>query len=93
MYVFSWKLNRFVQNLEIQTDPPGKLVYTESVNQGIIFDTYKRYEKVREEKEKAAEDKENEENEEDVAPPELKPVRKEYFWILNFNSLKIKHEF
>ena len=53
-------------------------MYTESVNQGIIFDTYKLYEKVREEKEKAAaEDKENDENEEDVAPPEPKPVRKE----------------
>ena len=30
------------KSIEIQTDPPGKLIYCDTVNQWIIFDTYKR---------------------------------------------------
>lgn len=31
------------KSIEIQTDPPGKLIYCDTVNQWIIYDTYKRY--------------------------------------------------
>ena len=43
------------QNIDVQTEPPAKVQYFDSVNQWIIFDAYKSYERLREEKEVAAE--------------------------------------
>ena len=34
--------NGVEKSTEIQTDPPEKLIYCDTVNQWIIFDTYKR---------------------------------------------------
>ena len=50
-------------------------MYSDTVNQWMIYDAYKKYEKIKEEREKAAEDKENE-NEEEAPPPEPKQIRK-----------------
>ena len=45
----------FPQNIDVQTEPPAKVQYFDSVNQWIIFDAYKSYERLREENEVAAE--------------------------------------
>ena len=61
----------------MQTDLPGKVLLTESVNQWKIFDTYKRYEELRERRE-MEDDKEVEENEtadEDALVGDIKPLR------------------
>ena len=50
-------------------------MYSDTVNQWMIYDAYKKYEKIKEEREKAAEDKENE-NEEEAPPAEPKQIRK-----------------
>ena len=72
--------NGVAKSIEIQTDSPGKLIYCDTVNQWIIYDSYKRFEKIKEEREKVAEakeqEKEDEEAEDEGAAQDTKPARR-----------------
>ena len=64
-----------VQSTGIQTDRTEKILFSASVNQWRIFDTYKRYEEVRDQREREDEKEEEEPAEDTENAADVKPSR------------------